>query len=192
LGVCLYVIQNESNSNDGTSIPHPLREHQQALNPKSGRLEIVYVDLQKVYPNREDPMSVEFSFEELRARHRGWLDMDWSAIRREEQKQIEKSVEAPAEKLPKTGAPSAPREREKASPKPQTVPLKGSVDDELDVNNENLPPSRVDSDKAKAARRARREERANRTRKIKVMEVKEVRGETQTSESRTCICGDEN
>ena len=69
-------IQTKSHVNDETSKPHPLREQLQAVNPKTGRVEVVFVDLEQVYPNHSDPMSVEFSFEELRARHRGWLDRD--------------------------------------------------------------------------------------------------------------------
>lgn len=64
--------------------------------------------------------------------------------------------------------------------KTQTVPLKG-FDDEPNLNDENMPPSQLDFEKAKATKKARREERSNRTRKIKVMEVKEIRNETQTS-----------
>ncbi|KAF7454917.1 checkpoint protein kinase SldA [Pyrenophora tritici-repentis] len=127
-------------------------------------------------------MSEEYSFEELRAKYRGWMDYDWVAIRRKEQEEARKVAEAAvAAKQPKSKpAPLAPKQEPEQLPKPKTVPLKGSVDDDMG-NDENAPPSQADVDKAKAAKRARREERANRTRKIKVMEVKEVRGETQTS-----------
>lgn len=130
-------------------------------------------------------MSEEYSFEELRAKHRGWLDYDWAAIRRKEQEQARKAAEAATlVKQPKPKAsPLAPKQVEDQPPKPKTVPLKGSIDDEIAANDENTPPSQEDMEKAKAARRARREEKANRTRKIKVMDVKEVRGETQTSKS---------
>jgi checkpoint serine/threonine-protein kinase len=204
VGVLPICIQTKSNSNNENSKSHPLREHQQALNPKTGRLEIVYVDLEKVYPNHDDPMSEEYSFEELRAKHRGWLDHDWAAIRHKEQEEVEKAAEAAAAaKLPKPQAvplalqqideqvskprptPLAARQVDGQPPKPKTVPLKGSIDDEMDANDENAQPSREDMEKAKAARRARREEKANRTRKIQVMDVKEVRGETQTGKCRT-------
>lgn len=127
-------------------------------------------------------MSEEYSFEELRANHRGWMDYDWAAIRRKERKQAKKAAEAAlaAEQVKSEPVPLATQELVEQPPKPQTVPLKGSHDDDI-ANDENIPPSQADIEKAKAARRARREERANRTRKIKVMEVKDVRGETQTS-----------
>ena len=110
------------------------------------------------------------------------MDYDWAAIRRKEQEETKKAAEAAvtAEQPKPKPAPLAPRQEPEQAPKPKTVPLKGSVDDDMG-NDENAPPSQADVDKAKAAKRARREERANRTRKIKVMEVKEVRGETQTS-----------
>ncbi|KAH4254764.1 hypothetical protein HBI26_008360 [Parastagonospora nodorum] len=196
----IFKDETKSDSNDENIKAHPLREHQQALNPKTGRLEVVFVDLQKVYPNRDEPMSEEYSFEELRAKHRGWLDHDWATIRRVEQEEARKAAEAAAapvvQSKPKAAplapkqvdeqsphakpAPLAPKQLDEQPPKQKTVPLKGSIDDDMAANDENTPPSREDMEKAKAARRARREEKANRTRKIQVMDVKEVRGETQT------------
>jgi checkpoint serine/threonine-protein kinase len=153
------------------------------VNPKTGRLEVVFVDLEKVYPDHENPMSEEYSFEELRAKHRGWMNHDWEAIRRKEQDDARRVAEAAAP--PKASklktSPLAPKRSEEASVKPKTVPLKGSVDDNMVNDDENTPPSQEEMEKAKAARKARREEKANRTRKIKVMDVKEVRAETQTS-----------
>ncbi|KAL5120947.1 protein kinase [Pleosporales sp. CAS-2024a] len=181
----IFKDETQSDSNDDKTTPHPLREHQQALNPRTGRLEVVFVDLLKVYPNRDEPMSEEFSFEELRAAHRGWLSHDWAAIRRQEQQDARKAAEAAAiaasvQESKSKAAPLAPKQVEEERPKLQTDPLKGSIDDEMAANDENTPPSQEDMEKAKAARRARREEKANRTRKIKVMDIKEVRGETQT------------
>ncbi|KNG50610.1 checkpoint protein kinase [Stemphylium lycopersici] len=181
----IFKDETKSNLNDENANPHPLREYQQAVNPRTGRVEVVFVDLEKVYPNHEDPMSEEYSFEELRAKHRGWMDHDWAAIRRREQEQQQEQARRAAEaaaaaKQPKPKPmPLAPRQEPEQPAKPKTVPLKGSVDDDMG-NDENAPPSQVDVEKARAAKKARREERANRTRKIKVMETKEIRGETQT------------
>jgi checkpoint serine/threonine-protein kinase len=127
-------------------------------------------------------MAEEYSFEELRARHRGWLDHDWAAIRHKEQEQARKAAKATAlsESTKRKVLPLAPRQVEEQPLKPKTVPLKGSIDDELAANDENAPPSQEDVQKARAAKKARREERANRTRKIKVMDVKETHSETQT------------
>ncbi|KAJ4992486.1 checkpoint protein kinase [Stagonosporopsis vannaccii] len=182
----IFKDETKSHLNDGTSIPHPFREQLQAVNPKTGRVEVVFVDLEQVYPNRRDPMSVEFSFEELRARHRGWLDRDWAAIRQKEQEQARKLAEAAAaaqRPVPKP-APLAPKQDVQKPPKPQTVPLKGGEDDPLGGDDENRPPSQADIEKAKAAKKARKEERANRTRKIQVMDVKEISGETQTIQAK--------
>lgn len=140
-------------------------------------------------------MSVEYSLEELRARHRGWLDYDWADIKRKEDDAARIDIAPVYRDEPSaasttiatpvyrdepsaantTSTPVVPTEK---STKPQTVPLKGSIEDE---NDENLPPSQAEIEKARLARKARREERANRTRKIQVMEVREIRGETQTS-----------
>ncbi|KAL8771897.1 MAG: hypothetical protein Q9209_002835 [Squamulea sp. 1 TL-2023] len=69
-----------------------LVEQQQITNPKTGRTERVFVNLEAVYPNPNDPTE-EFSFEELRARSRGWVDKDWAADPRRE-----KSCEPAAQK----------------------------------------------------------------------------------------------
>lgn len=52
-------------------------EQQQVTVPQTGKVERRFVDLAAVYPNDDD--SVEMSFEELRAKSRGWLDRDWDA-----------------------------------------------------------------------------------------------------------------
>lgn len=77
--------------------------------------------------------------------------------------------------------PLADKKPVKEALKVKTIPLKG-LDDEVNLNDENTPPSQLEIERAKATKKARREERSNRTRKIKVMEVKEIRNETQTSE----------
>ena len=47
------------------------------------------MNLEAVYPNKND--SEEISIEELRAKSRGWLDMDWAT--ESKQRTIEKSLE---------------------------------------------------------------------------------------------------
>lgn len=58
--------------------PKQLPEHhvREAVNPRTGRRERVFVDLESVYPDRSNPAH-EVSFEELRAIKRGWMDKDW-------------------------------------------------------------------------------------------------------------------
>lgn len=46
------------------------------VNPKTGKAERVFVNLEAVYPNPNEP-TLEFSFEELRAINRGWAGRDW-------------------------------------------------------------------------------------------------------------------
>lgn len=56
----------------------PVPEHRirEATNPRTGRRERVFVDLDAVYPDYKNP-NIEVSFEELRAMRRGWMDKDW-------------------------------------------------------------------------------------------------------------------
>ncbi len=53
-------------------------DRQQVKNPKTGKIERVFVNLEAVYPNPDNPLE-EMSFEELRALSRGWLHKDWTA-----------------------------------------------------------------------------------------------------------------
>lgn len=60
------------------SAPQPVPEHhvREAINPRTGRRERVFVDLEAVYPDRRNPAH-ETSFEELRASSRGWMNKNW-------------------------------------------------------------------------------------------------------------------
>ncbi|TGO55304.1 hypothetical protein BOTNAR_0248g00010 [Botryotinia narcissicola] len=49
---------------------------QVTINPRNGRSERIFVNLEAVYPS-PDEIGTELSFEELRAAHRGWLDKSW-------------------------------------------------------------------------------------------------------------------
>lgn len=127
-------------------------------------------------------MSEEYSFEELRANHRGWTNYNWADVRRKERERSRTIADTKCSdrEVKPDVAPLLQKENKEKGLKPLTVPLKGSIDDDV-ANDENMPPSQADVDKARAAKKQRREERANRTRKIQVMDVKEIRGETQTS-----------
>ncbi|OJK02439.1 hypothetical protein ASPACDRAFT_115361 [Aspergillus aculeatus ATCC 16872] len=59
-------------------IPDVVPEHRvrEAINPRTGRRERVFVNLDAVYPDYKNP-NHEVSFEELRAMRRGWLKKDW-------------------------------------------------------------------------------------------------------------------
>ncbi|KAL9035806.1 MAG: hypothetical protein Q9214_006423, partial [Letrouitia sp. 1 TL-2023] len=54
-----------------------LMDQQEVRNPKTGKIERVYVNLEAVYPNPHDATE-EMSFEELRAKARGWTDRRWA------------------------------------------------------------------------------------------------------------------
>ena len=63
--------------------PHKGQNQAQSVNPRTGRVERVFVNLELVYPNPDDPTAEEYCFEELRARARGWIGRDWKKERRE-------------------------------------------------------------------------------------------------------------
>ena len=61
---------------NGTPAERRVRE---ATNPRTGRIERVFVDLEAVYPDFYN-CNHEMSFEELRAIHRGWMHKDWRSL----------------------------------------------------------------------------------------------------------------
>lgn len=63
--------------------------YQCVRNPKTGRLECVFVNLEAVYPR--SARSTEYSFEELRARHRGWTDKQWPREERASKHELPKT-----------------------------------------------------------------------------------------------------
>ena len=72
-----------SQSNSQAQIPNikeasNCTDKQQVTNPRTGKVERVFVNLDAVYPNPNNPLE-EMSFEEIRARSRGWLNKDWAA-----------------------------------------------------------------------------------------------------------------
>ena len=111
----------------------------------------------------------EYSFEELRARHRGWLNRDFNAERRAARQKSK--LEGQRVPLKDASAPAAPHQSAAAA-------LARDLEN-LAVNDENAAPSQEDIEAARKAKKARKEERANRTRKITALKVKE---ETRTSE----------
>ena len=155
------VIQSLSIPSDTNKAPLSNHAEQQSLNAKTGRIERIFVNLEAVYPNPDDPAE-EYSFDELRARHRGWLDRRWDA----------------------RSSNTAQDEREQNED--------GAIDDSGDASLIQSTQQSLDADEdvedgivlgASKAKEENREGRNGRTRKKRVMEI---RAETQTSELDNC------
>ncbi|KAL5424871.1 hypothetical protein PMIN06_012747 [Paraphaeosphaeria minitans] len=56
---------------------HPIHLEAPTVNSKTGRAEVPFANLRLIYPRAD----AEYSFEELRAQHRGLLNIDWNATR---------------------------------------------------------------------------------------------------------------
>jgi len=69
----------------------------EAVNPRTGRRERVFVNLEAVYPDYKNP-NHEISFEELRAMSRGWTKKNWRS-QKQPLKQISGNAEPSTEKL---------------------------------------------------------------------------------------------
>ena len=99
--VChFYVFQNlVSNTTLPQDIPKPYDSR--VIRCHNGRTERVFVNLDALYPNPDDPTE-EMSIEEVRAAHRGWLDRKWpkeeitsesQGLEKEERLDVKKSIE---------------------------------------------------------------------------------------------------
>lgn len=95
------------------------------LNPVSGRLECVFVNLEAVYPEADKGnLAVEYSFEELRARHRGLMKRDWRkekaarAAKRPEIAHRETFDIRQEDLMPSSQQPASPQKQDE--PRPQT------------------------------------------------------------------------
>ncbi|KAL9092230.1 MAG: hypothetical protein Q9159_000989 [Coniocarpon cinnabarinum] len=151
---------------------HPSLD-QKVVNPRTGKLECVAVNLEAVYPDPANP-DVEFCFEELRAAKRGWLQKNW------------RSVASPKRNWTPSKPPRLPLTN---SPQKQ---LRGGADNDTavasreytprivrlnDENDENAPPRLASPSMKATVSKKKGMNDENKTRKIK---VREMRNETQT------------
>ncbi len=128
-------------------------------NVRTGKIERVFVNLEAVYPN-DDDHNEEMSFEELRAKSRGWLHRDWAA---ESRQRVEEKFQAREVEIQSSTAASAEEAVEILQPTRPKPVTQSSSNAQLETT------IAVDIE---------REGRAGRSKKTKIREVK---GETQTS-----------
>ena len=117
------------------------------------------MNLEAVYPN-DDDQDEEMSFEELRAKSRGWLDRDWAAESKQRIAEASQACEAEDQLSTAASTEEAIKVLQSARPKPDT---QSSSNTQLETT---------------IAVDIGREGKAGRPKKTKVREVK---GETQTS-----------
>lgn len=154
-------IQSISNSRKQESVKHQeIPEHhvREAVNPRTGRRERVFVNLGAVYPDRRNP-SHEISFEELRAISRGWMDKDWRS-----QKKPLKEISGNASCREPVIA-DDPENCANGSPAADV--------DKLSIEEDNSHPMVTAS--------RQEESRDVKSGKAKKIKVREIKGETQTS-----------
>ena len=117
------------------------------------------MSLEAVYPNENDH-NEEMSFEELRAKSRGWMNRDWAAESKQRIAELSRAREAEDEVSRATSAEAAMVNLQPDQPKSD---VQGSFNSQLETT---------------IAVDIGGEGRAGRPRKTKIREVK---GETQTS-----------
>ena len=137
-----------------------LHNGKETANPRTGRVERVFVNLEAVYPDRENP-SHEMSLEELRAVSRGWMDKDWSRQRKKVLKEVSGNVPC--------RDPSAQAAGEDNVDKT----LSAKLHEKLVIAEKSQP-----SGEATDVVEVHHDGRGGKSRRLKVREIK---GETQTS-----------
>jgi checkpoint serine/threonine-protein kinase len=137
-----------------------LHNGRETVNPRTGKVERVFVNLEAIYPDRENP-SHEMSLEELRAVSRGWMDKDWSRQRRKVLKEVPGNVpcrDPPTENVGDTSVDKV---------------LSTELQGKLMILDKSQP-----SGEAVGVVEVHRDGRGGKARRLKVREIK---GETQTS-----------
>ena len=133
---------------------------QQVVNARTGKTERVFVNLEAVYPNPSD-LSEEYSFEELRARHRGWLSKQWKPAKQNSQQEPglknEYDVDIPRETI-----------------------VNATENATVDSSQQSLAADAIGADQTLSdiTRDVSRDGKSTRPRRKKIREIK---GETQTS-----------
>lgn len=141
-------------------------------NVKTGKVERVFVNLEAIYPNENDP-NEEISFEELRAKSRGWLSRDWAAESR--QRVVEERQLSAVEK---EGSPSILKAG-------QSIEVVDDLQSQQDIEPRTDPQDSLGMALENTiAVEIGRDGRSGRSRKTKLREVK---GETQTSMYKTVV-----
>ncbi len=136
-------IQNIVSNTNAEAISRPnAPSNSQVTKRAAGKPERVFVDLDMLYPNPNDPTE-ETSIEEVRAARRGWLDRDWP------QEEVQMEVQP---------LPSPPRET-------RTTQQTAIIEEE----NQLIP--EAESSQSISAENSR-EPRAGRSRKMGIMEMK--------------------
>jgi checkpoint serine/threonine-protein kinase len=133
----------------------------QRVHPATGKIERVFVNLEAVYPDPDNP-NHEMSLEELRAMRRGWMDQEWVAQR---QKALKEKSRCVARKDPISTTKKIKGDRADKS-------LSTRLNDKLKVNDRTSQAGGSD------VTAASRDQKSARAKKITILEVK---AETQTS-----------
>ncbi|KAL9125218.1 MAG: hypothetical protein Q9217_005536, partial [Psora testacea] len=93
----MMIFKDESSSQIPVPNTMPLpryADQQPMMNSRTGKLERVFVNLEAVYPSN-DNLHEEISFEELRAKARGWLARDWAAESKQQLNRESQHTSAP-------------------------------------------------------------------------------------------------
>ena len=152
------VIQSLSIPSDTYKAPLSNHAEQQSLNAKTGRIERIFVNLEAVYPNPNDSTE-EYSFDELRAKHRGWLDREWDA-----------------QESSNTAQDEGEQNEDGTVDDSAEASLIQSTQQSLDADDD------VEDGIILGASKAKEENREGRNGRIRKKRVMEIRVETQTSE----------
>lgn len=141
------------------------------INPKTGRPERVFVNLDAVYPKANDS-TVEMSFEELRAAKRGWLSKtrqrSSSPNRHLQKTNGNKAAMVSAAATRSQSPPSREATSCQVDVLAQDLKTKVSLDEEPTQNTQSFIEQKADREEQRPA-------------KVKKMKIREIRQETQTS-----------
>ncbi|KAI1610523.1 checkpoint serine/threonine-protein kinase [Exophiala viscosa] len=167
-------------ADNGSSRSQGLSQPGDVVNPRTGRVERVFVDLDAIYPPSIDQ---EFSFEELRAMSRGWSRKDW----RPQQQHSPAKPPSPLKGTSGNTRPSSTAQPKATKSEPEDIEnLSQSFQQQIDLNNTssgNLSIHDVSTHSMVGMPQSQMQPPAQKPKEKKI-KIREVKQETQTVKTR--------
>lgn len=156
----VFVLQKSSRITELPKMNNNPHNEKETINPRTGKIERVFVNLEAIYPDCDNP-GYELSLEELRAQSRGWAHKDWSKQRTAPLKEVTGNSHRKEQ-------PSGPRGTENPDKS-----LSSKLREKLVIHR--------DSENAPEELQEAVEQREGKNTKSRKTKVREIRGETQMS-----------
>ncbi|KAI5304473.1 hypothetical protein KEM56_006458 [Ascosphaera pollenicola] len=142
----LQIYKDESLAKSTALISDKTLRLRETVNPRSGKVERIYANLELLYPRGGRGREAEMSIDEARAASRGWLSRDWS--RRIKEEHLKPRQEG--KHMSKTTTQTAPRQDSDEAALPQAFKEKLVIHRDAPAGSEPVPTEKSKSKKSRS------------------------------------------